>query len=71
MYTPTLKSELLSSARFKSFLWRGGAILAITGLNYVSTNLGIFNLSPQAVIIVGLVIGEITKAINNVVQFNK
>lgn len=61
-------SELFSSDRLKSFLWRGGAVIVVAGLNYISTNIGEFNLSPQMVIFVALVVGEITKAINNAVK---
>jgi len=61
-------SELFSSDRLKSFLWRGGAVIVVAGLNYISTNIGDFNLSPQMVIFVALVVGEITKAINNAVK---
>lgn len=71
MYTPTIKSELFSSYRFKSFLWRGGAMLVATAITYLGANLELFNLTPQATVIVGLVLGEITKALNNVVQANK
>lgn len=61
-------SELINSNRLKSFLWRGGAIMIVAGLSYVAENIGQFNLSPEMVVFVGLVIGEITKAINNVAQ---
>ena len=61
-------SELFSSDRLKSFLWRGGAVVVVAGLNYLSANIGEFNLSPQMVIFVALIVGEITKAVNNAVK---
>jgi hypothetical protein len=64
-------NELLNSNRLKSFLWRGGAIMLVAGLNFVSSNIGEFNLSQQMVVFIGLVIGEITKALNNVAQNKK
>ncbi len=51
--------------RILSFLWAGFAMGLAFGLEYLGENLGIFNLSPEYVTIIGLIIAQITKAIRN------
>ena len=50
--------------RFKSLLWRTGAYVVVVILNYVATNLELFNLPPEAIVAIAFVAGEITKYIN-------
>lgn len=50
--------------RFKSFLWRAGAMVVVALVGFISDNLGLLHLSPVVVTIIGLVLGEITKFIN-------
>lgn len=50
--------------RISSFLWRGGAIAVVAFLSFVVKNIGEFNLPEYIVVIVGLIIGEITKYLN-------
>ena len=61
-------NELFTSSRLKSFTWRLGSVMVVAGLGYISSSLGEFDLSPEAVVFLGLVLGEITKAINNATQ---
>jgi hypothetical protein len=65
-----MTTNLLSS-RVKSFIWRGGAVLAIAGLNYIAENIGLFELPQYAVVIVGLLCGELTKWLSNAKQIEK
>lgn len=58
-----MDKELLFK-RFKSFLWRLGAIVAVALLSFLAENLGLFGLSPQVQLVLGLVLGEVTKALN-------
>lgn len=58
-------TQLFSNARFKSFFWRGFAMLMAGGITYLGANLDLFNLAPQTTVIIGLILGEITKALNN------
>ncbi len=51
--------------RVKSFIWRLGGVMAIAGLDWVANNLGLFNLDPMWITIIGLVVGEGTKFINS------
>lgn len=57
--------EVITSNRFKSFYWRGGAMVVVSVLSFTASNLDMFNLSPEIVVFLGLILGEITKAINN------
>jgi len=51
--------------RIKSFLWRGGAVATVAFLAFITKNIGEFDLPDYAVVVVGLVIGEITKYLNS------
>lgn len=58
-----MKKEILIP-RLKSFAWRlGGMVLAFT-LTFIGENIGLFGLSPMWTTILGLFIGEVTKALN-------
>ena len=61
-------NELFSSDRLKSLLWRTGAVMVVAGLNYLSANLGQLNFSSEVVVFAGLILGEVTKAINNTIN---
>lgn len=61
-------SELFSSTRLKSFIWRGGAMGLVAMLGYFQTNIQVLQLSALQVAIAGLILGEMTKALNNVAQ---
>ena len=58
-----MKTELLK--RLKSFGWRLLGMSLVALLAFVSSNLELFNLSPAIIGLVGLVINEITKQLNN------
>jgi len=51
--------------RLKSLAWRGGAVALVALINFIIENLGSTGLSASLVTIIGLVLGEVTKAINN------
>ena len=50
--------------RFKSFLWRAGAMIAVALIAFLGENIGLFGLSPQVQIVAGLILAEITKFLN-------
>lgn len=60
--------DILTSSRVKSFVWRLGAVMAIAGFNYLQSQLTNYGFSPEVVVVAGLVLGEITKALNNYYQ---
>jgi hypothetical protein len=51
--------------RFKSFLWRVGMMVIAAAISIMSDELGMLELSPAAVTVLGLVLGEVSKAINS------
>ena len=56
---------LLKSNRFKSFYWRT-AMMALSGfLTLLAENLTELDLGVQVTVVAGLVLGEISKHINN------
>lgn len=50
--------------RLKSFTWRLGGIVLAALLGFVAENIGLFGLSPEVTVVLGLVIGELTKYLN-------
>ena len=58
-----VKRALLS--RFKSLLWRAGAMLAALLINFMLDNIGLIGLNPIFVTIIGLGLGEVSKWINS------
>jgi hypothetical protein len=57
-----MKEQLIK--RLKSFLWRAGMVALAAFLAYAAENIGLLELSPQATVIIGLVLGEISKFLN-------
>lgn len=51
--------------RLKSFAWRLGMMLLAVTLDFTVQNIGIFDLPPAMVTVVGLVLGEVSKFLNN------
>ena len=51
--------------KIKSFLWRTGMMALSAVVIYLIENLGDFNLPQWTIIPLGLVLGEISKIINN------
>lgn len=51
--------------RLKSFAWRAGMMFAALVVAFLSESLADFNLSPQVTVVLGLVLGEISKYISN------
>jgi len=51
--------------RSKSFVWRLGAYIAVAILGFIVDNIGLLDISPFAITLVALVIGEITKYLNS------
>lgn len=57
--------DVLLSPRFTSMYWRTGA-MALTGiLAFFGENIELFNLNPLVTLILGLAMGEITKALTD------
>lgn len=56
--------------RILSLLWASAGMAVAFGLDYVASNLGMFNLSVEVTAFIGLVIAQITKTIRNYVVSN-
>ena len=61
-------SELINTKRIKSLAWRVGMMMLAGGLAYLSENVGLLELSTEVTVILGLVFGEISKAIHNILH---
>ena len=66
----TEENKIKLIKRTKSFLWRLADIVLIAVLNYIAASLKLFDLPAEVVGILGLVLGEITKALNTKVVKN-
>lgn len=66
----TFTTEMFSSSRFKSFLWRAGAMGAVAIIGVLQVEVTNYSLRPEIIAVLGLILGEITKALNNVAQAN-
>lgn len=51
--------------RLLSFAWRLGGMVAVASLNILAENIGLFGLSAQTQVVLGLILGELTKWLNN------
>jgi hypothetical protein len=56
-----------TSNRVKSFLWRTGMMVLAAIIASVTDSLTSFGLTPQAVVVLGLILGEVSKAINSAI----
>lgn len=66
----TFTNEFFSSIRLKSFLWRAGAMGAVAVIGVFQAEITNYSLRPEIIAVLGLVLGEITKALNNVAKYN-
>ncbi len=58
-------TQFVFMKRVKSFFWRAGMMTLAFFLAYVSENLGALELDPAVTTVLGLVLGEVSKALNN------
>jgi len=54
--------KTLLQKRLESFCWRMGSMIVIASLAFLAENIGYFGLSSQTQVILGLILGEVTKA---------
>lgn len=64
--TPDTRKQLAEQLwkRIKSFLWRAVMMLLAIAVQFALDNLTQFQLSPQLTILIGLVLGELSKWLN-------
>jgi len=58
------KNQSVLIRRLSSLTWRLGSLVALSLVNFLAANLNLFNLQPQLVIVLSLILGEVTKALN-------
>jgi hypothetical protein len=61
--TPAQRQVL--EARVKSFLWRLAAVMILAALNWLTEEITRWGLSEQWVVVLGLLLGELTKYLNS------
>ena len=59
------EAKKVFASRVKSLLWRAGMMAAVFLVDFTSENIGLFNLSPQVLVVAGLVLGEVSKFLNS------
>ena len=57
--------NVLDNSRVKSFLWRTGMMVLAVVVNQVIVYVSSSGLNTQTIVVVGLILGELSKAINN------
>jgi len=60
----TEQNRIIIFNRLKSFAWRAGMMIAALAIDFVLQNLGLFELPAQATVIIGLLLGELSKYLN-------
>ena len=51
--------------RIKSLAWRGGMVALAAFIAFVAKNLGDFEMNEQITVLLGLVLGELSKFLNS------
>ena len=59
---------MLLSNRFKSFYWRLGMMFLAGFIDLIINSLSDLQISSQMTVILGLILGEVSKGINNYLQ---
>ena len=67
----TPENKVVFLKRSKSLLWRAGMMVAALVVDFALDNLGLFNMSEPVVVVLGLVLGELSKHISNVLKKNQ
>lgn len=57
--------DILLSPRFKSFYWRSAMMTLATLLTMFTNTIADLGLSQQTAVVLGLILGEISKHLNN------
>lgn len=58
--------EVLISSRFKSFYWRSGMMFIAGFLTIVANSLGDMGITGEYSVVLGLILGEVSKYLNKV-----
>lgn len=58
------KNKTILKKRFKSFVWRLGGMTLVAILSFIAESIELFDLAPGFVVVIGLIVGEISKYLN-------
>lgn len=58
-----MKPEL--QKRVEAFLWATGTMVLAMAVDFLATNVGLFNMPAEVTVVLGLVFNQISKAIHN------
>jgi hypothetical protein len=60
----TKKNKEILVKRLKSFAWRTGLLVVAIAIDFTLENIGLLELPPLTVAVIGLVLGEVSKYLN-------
>jgi hypothetical protein len=60
----TKKNKEILVKRLKSFAWRTGMLVVAIAIDFTLENIGLLELPPLTVAVIGLVLGEVSKYLN-------
>ena len=58
------ENKIKLTKRLKSFAWRTGMMVIALGVDFLMVNLELFDMPGQITVILGLVLGEVSKQLN-------
>lgn len=69
--TKQIYKNIVTSPRFKSFLWRTSMMVLAVVISELNTYLTALEMSTTVIVVVGLILGEVSKFINQTLQQSK
>lgn len=64
LFSLSEENKVVLIKRSKSLVWRAGAMLAVLLVDFVAENLGLFDMPGSLSVLLGLVLGEVSKFLN-------
>lgn len=58
------KQKTIYINRLKSFAWRAGMMVLALFVDFTIANIGLFELPAEATVLLGLILGEVSKYLN-------
>ncbi len=60
--------KVLTSKRFMSFYWRTGMMIFAGFITLIANSVGDFGITGQYAVLFGLILGEVSKSLNNTIK---
>ena len=61
----TKKNKTIYINRLKSFAWRTGMMVLALAISFFLENIGLLELNPEVEVVLGLILGEVSKYLNS------